>query len=95
MNLRLHEVMIPVTQLYYGQLPTVFKAEHSDLRSQVMETFVTAQSGQITSVVEIVQLVMAVSTKLQQVLKSTAVAATFRAGTTLGFGVIGLLVMVQ
>jgi hypothetical protein len=87
--------MIPVTQLYYKPLPTVFKAEHSDLRSQVMETFVTAQSGQVISVVEVVQLVMAVSTKLQQVLKSTVVAATFRAVTTLGFGVIGLLVMVQ
>jgi hypothetical protein len=87
--------MIPVTQLYYRQLPTVFKAKHSDPRSQVMETFVIAQFGQMTSVVEVVQLVMPVSTKLQQVLKSTVVAATFRAGTTSGFGVIGLLVMVQ
>jgi hypothetical protein len=87
--------MIPVTQLYY-RLPTaVFKARHLDLRSQVMETFVTAQFGQVASVVEVVQLVMAGGTKLQQVLKSTVVAAAFRAGTTLGFGVIGSLVMVQ
>ena len=60
-----------------------------------MVTFVTAQSEQVTSVVEVVQLVMAVSTKLQRVLKCTVVAATFRAGTTSGFGVIGILVMVQ
>ena len=54
-----------------------FKAEHSDQKSQAMETFVMAQLGQVISVVGVVQLVTAVSTKLQQVLKGTVVAATF------------------
>ncbi len=94
MNLRLHEVMTPVIQLFYRPLPIVFKAGHSDQKSQVMETFVTVQSGQVISVVGVVQLGMVVSTKLQQVLKSTVVAATFKAVTTLGFGVIGSM-MVQ
>jgi hypothetical protein len=54
-----------------------------------------ALSGGVTSVVEDVKLVTAVSTKLLQVLNSTVAAAIFRAVITLGFGVIGLLAMVQ
>ena len=54
MSLRLQEVMTAITQLYYRPLPTVFKAEHSDLRSQVMATFVMVLSGRVTSVVEMV-----------------------------------------
>jgi hypothetical protein len=95
MNSRLHEAMIPVILRYYRPLPIVFKAGHSDQKSQVMEIFVTVQSGQVTSVVDVVQLGIAVSTKLQQVLKGTVAVATFRAVTTSGFGVIGVLVMVQ
>jgi hypothetical protein len=95
MSLRLQEVMMPVTQLYYKPLPIAFKVEHSDLKSQVMGTFVMVLSGGVTSVVEDVKLVTAVSTKLLQVLNSTVAGAIFRAVTTLGFGVIGLLVMVQ
>jgi hypothetical protein len=60
-----------------------------------MGTFVMVLSGGVTSVVEDVKLVTAVSTKLLQVLNSTVAAAIFRAVITLGFGVIGLLVMVQ
>jgi hypothetical protein len=59
-----------------------------------METIVV-QFGQVTNVVGIVRLVTAVSSKLQQVLKSTVAAAMFRVVTTLGFGVIGVVVMVQ
>ena len=86
--------MTPVIRLYYKPLPIVFKAGHSDLKSQVMETIVV-QFGQVTNVVGIVRLVTAVSSKLQQVLKSTVAAAMFRVVTTLGFGVIRVVVMVQ
>ena len=95
MSLRLQEVMMAVTQLYYKPLPVVFKVEPSDLKSQVMGTFVMVLSGGVTSVVEVVKLVTAVSTKLLQVLNSTVAAAIFRAVNTLGFGVIGMVVMVQ
>jgi hypothetical protein len=95
MSLRLLEVMIPATQLYYKPLPVVFKVEPSDLKSQVMGTFVMVLSGGVTSVVEDVKLVTVVSTKLLQVLNSTVAAAMFRAVITLGFGVIGMVAMVQ
>ena len=88
--------MIPVTQLFYRQLPIVFKVEHSDQKSPVMETLEMAQSGQviIISVLEAAKLVMAVSIRLQQALSNTVVAATFKAVTTLGSGVIGVVAMV-
>ncbi len=50
------------------------------------------QSGRVTSVVEVVQLFTAVSTKLQQVLHSTIAAVIYRTVATLGFGAI-LVVM--
>ncbi len=71
------------------------KAEHSDRKSQVMETFVMVQSGQVISVKGAVQLFTAVSTILQQVLNSTVAAVIYRTVATLGFGATGILVMVQ
>jgi hypothetical protein len=61
-----------------------------------METFVTEQFGEATSVTEAVQSVTAVSTRQRKVL-SRAVAAVpiYRAVTSLGFGVTGVLEMVQ
>ena len=60
-----------------------------------METFVTVRSGQATSVLEIAQFRMVVSTRLQQVLNSTVAAVTYRIVATLVFGVIGVVVTVQ
>ena len=60
-----------------------------------METFVTEQFGETTSVVEVVQSVTAVSTRPQKVLSSTAAAVTYRTVASSGFGVTGVLEMVQ
>ena len=69
--------------------------QHSGQKSQVMETFVTVRSGQATSVLEVAQFLMVVSTKLQRVLNSTVAAVTYRIVATLVFGVIGIVVTVQ
>lgn len=95
MSLKFLEVTTPVTPLCYRPRLTVFTTKHSGTKSQVMEIFVMAMFGRVTSAVEVVQLCTVVSTRLPQVLNSTVVAATFRAVPTLGFGVIGLPVMVQ
>ena len=87
--------MIPVTQLYYKLPAIVLAAEPSDQRSQVMETSGMVQCGQVINAVEVVELVTVEGTEAQQVLNSTVVAATFRAEITLGFGVIGIMAMVQ
>ena len=60
-----------------------------------METFVMLQSGQVTNVLEAVQLFTAVSMKLRQVLNSTVAAVIYRTVATLDFGATGALVMVQ
>ena len=60
-----------------------------------METFVMLQSGQVTNVLEAVQLFTAVSMKLRQVLNSTVAAVIYRTVVTLDFGATGVLVMVQ
>ena len=52
-------------------------------------------SGQMISVLEVVQLFTAVSTKLQQVLNSTVAAVIYRTVATLGFGVNGIMKVVQ
>jgi hypothetical protein len=54
-----------------------------------------AKSGQVVSVLEVVQQLTAVSTKLQQVLNSTIAAAIYRIVATLGFGVPLTKVMVM
>ena len=54
-----------------------------------------AQSGQVSNAKGTVQLFTAVGTKLQLALKSTVAAVIYRTVATLGFGVIGILVMVQ
>lgn len=95
MSLRFLEVTTPATPLCYRPRLTVFTVTRSGTKSQVTEALVMAKFGQMTNVLEVVRLCTTVSTSLPQVLNSTVVAATFRIAASLGFGVIGVLGMVQ
>ena len=87
--------MTLVTQLCYRPRLIALTGAHSGTKSQVLGVLVMAKCGQVTNVVEVVRLYTTVSTSLLQVLSNTVAAATFRIAASLGFGVIGVLGMVQ